>query len=208
MVKSKQSTPTLRLPAFDQASDTLNVVIETPKGCRNKYKYDEQLGVFKLNGVLPTGAVFPYDFGYVPGTLGEDGDPLDVLLLMDEPAFVGCLVPSRLVGVIEAEQTERDGKTMRNDRLVAVAQDAHNYRDLKSLKDINENLLREICHFFVSYNEIRGKQFKELGRHGPGRAHKLLAVGVSAGASAEAEGGDFITTESKAGRQQTNGEHK
>ena len=71
-----------------------NVVIETPKGCRNKYKFDDEAGVFALGGVLPAGAVFPFDFGYIPATRGQDGDPLDVLILMDEPAFVGCVVPA------------------------------------------------------------------------------------------------------------------
>src|ERR671939_103970 len=104
------------LAAFDNESEDLNVVIETPKGNRNKFKYDEERGLFKLSGVLPMGAVFPFDFGFIPSTLGGDGDPLDVLVLMDEPAFTGCLVPARLIGVVEAEQTE-EGETQRNDRL-------------------------------------------------------------------------------------------
>ena len=90
------------LKPFDEESGDLNVVIETPKGCRNKYKFDEKTEIFKLGGVLPIGASFPFDFGFIPNTLGGDGDPLDVLLLMDEPAVPGCLVPARLVGVIEA----------------------------------------------------------------------------------------------------------
>src|ERR671932_1198574 len=97
------------VPPFDADSGELQVLIETPKGSRNKFKFDEQLGRFRLSGVLPMGAVFPFDFGFVPATLAEDGDPLDVLVLMDEPAFPGCLIPSRLLGAIEAEQTERDG---------------------------------------------------------------------------------------------------
>jgi inorganic pyrophosphatase len=110
-----------RLPAFDRAEGHLNALVDTPKGSRNKFKYDAKLGLYVLGGVLPVGASFPYDFGFVPSTRGGDGDPLDVLLLMEEPAFVGCLVPTRLVGVIEAEQTERDGDTERNDRLIGVA---------------------------------------------------------------------------------------
>src|SRR5881392_941690 len=106
------------LPPFDEQSHAVNVVIETPKGSRNKFKFDESCGVFSLGSVLPAGSVFPYDFGYIPGTRADDGDPLDVLLLMDVPAFAGCRVQSRLIGVIEAEQTDKDG-TERNDRLVA-----------------------------------------------------------------------------------------
>src|SRR6478609_592733 len=104
--ESTPVTPFARLGPFDAETGDLNMIIDTPKGSRNKFKYDEQHGLFKLSGVLPAGAVFPYDFGYVPATLGDDGDPIDVLVLMDEPAFVGCLVAARLIGVIEAEQTE------------------------------------------------------------------------------------------------------
>src|SRR5262245_31454553 len=113
------------LAAFDADSGELNAVIDTPQGSRNKFKFDEGHGLFKLSGVLPAGAVFPHNFGYVPATEGGDGDPLDVLVLMDEPVFVGCLVPSRLIGDIKAEQTEK-GRTTRNDRLIAVAADSHN----------------------------------------------------------------------------------
>ena len=164
-----------RLPAFD-SEDRLNVIIDTPKGSRNKFEYDEEYGVFKLGGVLPAGAIFPFDFGFVPSTTGGDGDPLDVLVLMDEPTFVGCLVSARLIGVIEAEQTE-EGETTRNDRLIAVAAESRNHRDVNSLDQINENLAAEIEHFFVSYNAIKGKEFKPLGRFGPGGAQKVVAEG-------------------------------
>lgn len=158
--------------------EELNVVIETPKGSRNKYNYDEKLGLFKLGGVLPSGASFPFDFGFVPSTLGGDGDPLDVLVLMDEPAFAGCLVRTRLVGVVEAEQTERDGETMRNDRLVGVAAGARLHTRVRTLDDLGTTLLEEIEHFFASYNEFKGKVFKPLARSGPGRATELVEEGV------------------------------
>jgi len=164
------------LEAFTADGD-LNVIIETPKGSRNKFNYDEKLGLYKLGGVLPAGAIFPFDFGFVPATVGGDGDPLDVLLLMDEPVFVGCLVEARLIGVIEAEQTE-DGNTMRNDRLIAVAIKSRNHRDVNSLDDINEHLREEIVHFFVSYNESKGKVFEPLGQYGPERARRLVSEGM------------------------------
>lgn len=181
MAKLRSPHPLTLLPAIDSESKTINVVVETPRGCRNKYRFEEDLGIFSLGSVLPAGAVFPYDFGYVPGTIGDDGDPLDILLLMDVPAFPGCKVASRLIGVIEAQETE-DGKVERNDRLVAVAQDAHDYRDLKSLKDLNPDLLKELEHFFVSYNELRDKQFKLLRHRGPAQAMKLLRIGIRAAA--------------------------
>src|SRR5436190_11771989 len=102
--------PLIELPTDDEESSLINAVIDTPKGSRKKYKYDEDLGLFLLRKELPRGASFPYDFGFIPGTRGEDGDPLDVLVLTDEPSFPGCLARVRLIGVIEAEQTEK-GKT-------------------------------------------------------------------------------------------------
>src|SRR5215211_1775732 len=127
-----------KISPFDDEKGELNVVIETPKDSRNKYAFDEERGVFVLKGVLAAGHSFPYDFGFIPQTVGGDGDPLDVLVLMDEPALPGCLVPSRLIGVIEAEQTERDGKTERNDRLIAVASNSKIHENVKSINDLNE----------------------------------------------------------------------
>src|SRR5436309_9611011 len=94
----------------------MEVMIETPRGKRNKFKYDSKHDRFLLCSVLPAGASFPYDFGFLPGTKGEDGDPLDVLVLMDESAFPGCVIEARLIGVLEIEQAE-DGEKYRNDRL-------------------------------------------------------------------------------------------
>lgn len=177
MVTQKIKTPFAELEAFDAESGELNIVIETPKGSRNKYTYDEKRGVFKLGGILPLGAVFPFDFGYVPATTGGDGDPLDVLVLMDEPAFPGCLVPGRLIGVIEANQTE-DGETTRNDRLIAVATDSRNHSKVRALGDLNSSVCDEIEHFFISYNEFKQKRFEVLGRFGADRAEKIVKSGI------------------------------
>jgi inorganic pyrophosphatase len=108
-----------RMKPVDSKSGYLNVIIETPKGSRNKYKYNETRGLFMFDKALPIGQSFPFDFGFLPSTIGEDGDPLDALVLTDEPTFVGGLVVAKLLGVIEANQTA-DGKTNRNDRFVAV----------------------------------------------------------------------------------------
>ena len=162
-----------KLKPFDRKSGNLNVVIDTPKGSRNKYAFDFKINAYKLKSVLPHGTVFPFDFGSIPGTIAEDGDPLDVLVLMDEPVFIGCLVETRLLGVIEAEQTEA-GKTERNDRLLAVAAESHTDGGLKSLKELDSKLIGEIEHFFVSYNDARGKKFKPRGRKGPAVAKRLI----------------------------------
>jgi len=173
-----QQTSVAELEPFDSKREQWRVVIETPKGSHNKYAFDNDLGAFQLKDVLPEGMVFPYDFGFLPGTLGDDGDPLDVLLLMDEPAFCGCIVPSRLVGVIEAEQTERDGKAERNDRLVAVPVKCRVYSDCTNLKDLNGHRVDEIEAFFVSYNRIHGKKFKVLDTGGPRKAEDLARAGM------------------------------
>lgn len=167
------ATPLNKLAAIDSESGLLNVVIDTPKGSRNKYKLDEQSGQWRLSKMLPQGMAFPYDFGFIPSTRAEDGDPIDVLLLSDEPSFPGCIVPAKLIGVIEAEQTER-GETIRNDRLVAVVETPFNPAEFETLDDVSGQRVDEIEHFFVAYNEVEGKQFKPIARRGPVQAKKIL----------------------------------
>src|SRR5207244_9200538 len=181
--KGAYAAPTILKP-FDKKDRTaVRVVVETPKGSRNKYKFEPKLGSFTLSKVLPDGMVFPYDFGFIPSTLAEDGDPLDVLLLMDEPAFSGCIIQTRLIGVIEGEQTE-NGKSERNDRLVAVANENHTHSDLQNVADINQTLLQEICQFFVNYHQQRGQKFKVLGLEGPKQANRLLQKAIRRGKAA------------------------
>ncbi|MFN2637783.1 MAG: inorganic diphosphatase [Gemmatimonadaceae bacterium] len=166
-----------KMAPIDAESGDFNVIIETPKGSRNKFNYDPDIGLFSLKAVLPAGAVFPFDFGFIPGTLGEDGDPLDVLVLMDEPAFPGCHITARLIGAIEADQTEKDGEVQRNDRLIGVSADAKLYRQVKTLGDVDEALIEQIEHFFISYNMEKGKRFDPRERVGPRKAAKLVENG-------------------------------
>ncbi len=170
--------PLTHLSARRPDSDDLNVIVETPKGSRNKFDYDEEYRLFALGGVLPAGAVFPYDFGFIPSTRGGDGDPLDVLVLLDTPVAMGCVLAVRLVGVIEAEQRERDGASVRNDRLLAVATHAHTHEHVHALADLRPRLLEEIEGFFAHYNRLRGKEFRPVGRGGPERARALLEQGI------------------------------
>lgn len=178
--KADAATPIDRLqPEVKGAEGHFYAVIETTRGSQNKYKYEPDAGYFMLHKVLPVGAVFPYDFGFIPGTQAQDGDPLDVLILMDQSAFTGCVVEIRLVGVIEAEQTEK-GETMRNDRLLGVAVQSNNYENLRSLKEMDENLLDELEHFFVSYDQMAGKKFKPIARRGPNHAQALVEEAIQA----------------------------
>ncbi|MGH9523899.1 MAG: inorganic diphosphatase [Terriglobales bacterium] len=143
----------------------LDVVIETPKGSRNKFSYKEDKRQFRLSKVLPQGMQFPYDFGFVPGTKAEDGDPLDVLVLMEEPAFAGCVVECRLIGVIEAEETN-EGERYRNDRVLAVATTSDLYADVHDVTDLNDAVVEQIEKFFVNYQHVQGVGYKVLARKG------------------------------------------
>ncbi len=163
------------MPAEDPERP-IAAVIETPKGSQNKYAWSPEDQTFRLKKVLPAGAVFPFDFGFIPDTVGGDGDPLDVLVLMDAPAFTGCRLDVRLVGVIEATQAEGQGKPEENDRLIAVAAESNRHRDVRALDDLSPALLDEIEHFFESYNQIEGRRFEVKGRHGPRRAATTVAA--------------------------------
>ena len=164
---------------LDVRKGTCHAIIETPKGCRNKFDYDRDSNLFMLGGLLPEGMMFPFDFGFIPSTLGEDGDPLDILVLMDAPAHVGCLMEVRLIGIINAEQTE-DGKTEANDRLLGVAIHSYDHEDLTSMADVSKTLLDQLEAFFISYNKQRGKKFKITGTGGPKKAVAFLRTGIKA----------------------------
>ncbi|MDB5452231.1 MAG: inorganic pyrophosphatase [Caulobacteraceae bacterium] len=137
------------------------VVVETTKASRSKYVHSPELGAFELRKLLPEGMSFPLDFGFVPSTRAEDGDPLDVLVLHDEPIVMGAVVTVRLIGVIEAEQTE-DGKTERNDRLVAVCIHSQLYRAFGRLEDLGGDFIDHLKQFFVNFNRLEGKSFDVL----------------------------------------------
>jgi inorganic pyrophosphatase len=165
------------LDPIDPDSGLVNAVIEAPRGSRCKYKYDQSAGLFRLSKLLPVGAAFPYNFGFVPSTCGEDGDPLDILVLTDEPVAVGFVVPVRLVGVFEADQTEKDGRTLRNDRLVGVVETPYNPPEVRTLDELGDQRLGEVEHFFVACNEAEDRRFRPVGRHGPDRAERLVEEG-------------------------------
>lgn len=168
------------LTPFDDehgAKHRVNVIIETPSRSTCKYKYDAQTGLFELHKILPAGFAFPFDFGFIPATQGEDGDPLDVIVLIEQSVITGCLVRSRLIGVLEFEQTS-EGKTIRNDRLIAVADASHAYHKIRSLNDVSTQLMDELENFFVAYLTAEDKQVKPLGRFGAQRARKLVEHGA------------------------------
>lgn len=163
----------IELPTIDAKTSLLNVVIEVPKGTRNKWKYDEKLQLFRLSKVLPAGSVFPFDFGFLPSRRSPDGAPLDVLVFSEEPAVVGAVLPVRLLGVIEAEQREAK-KVSRNDRLLGVVETPYNRPREHTLDDLGPGLLDAVETFFITYNRAEGREFKPLARRDAEHARGLI----------------------------------
>jgi inorganic pyrophosphatase len=171
------SAPDQLQPWSEEKGGVANVIIDTPRGSRNKYKWDEKLGIFKVSHVLAAGLAFPFDFGFIPGTHGGDGDPLDVLVLNEELFFSGCLVETRIIGAIEAKQTQ-EKKTNRNDRLIGIAVESRRYGKLRELDEVGAPLLDEIEHFFISYNETRDRVFKPIARRGAKQTIALVQKSI------------------------------
>jgi inorganic pyrophosphatase len=157
-----------QLEPFDAEKKCLNTIIETPKGSRVKYSYDPESGFFILSKSLPAGMAFPFNFGFIPKTLAEDGDPLDILVLNDEPLISGCLLKVRPIAILEATQTEH-GRAVRNDRLIGEALGKETPPGFHSLQ-LDDRTLCQIGFFFTAYNKLYGKKFKVLGTGGPQKA--------------------------------------
>ncbi len=163
-----------RLPhELDRSSGVCRAIIETPKGRRAKYDYDRETGLFRLKTLLPEGMSFPLDFGFIPSTLGGDGDPVDVMALVDEPAEVGALLEVRLIGVIEAEETE-NGRVERNDRVLAVSTASRLHQQVKTPEDLPEAFVDDLEKFWINKDGLEGKHFRPLGVQGPAAAIELV----------------------------------
>jgi inorganic pyrophosphatase len=177
--KNALADPT-KLQSHDQEDQqVIQVIIETPKGSRNKFAFDDEQKVFELKKVLPAGMTFPHDFGFIPSTLAEDGDPTDVLVLMDEPAYPGCLIKCRPVGIIEGKEGKKKDWE-RNDRIVAIEQQNHTYAHVKHIDDLGKKFVKELEDFFVNYHELSGKEFRVIDVRGPGEAKRRIKDGMRA----------------------------
>jgi len=158
---------------LDRERREVKAVIETPKGRRNKFKYEVESQVFSLSRVLPQGFVFPFDFGFIPSTTAPDGDPLDVVVLMEEPAHVGCVLDVRLIGVIRVMQGEGKKRT-RNDRVIAVAVQSYEYKDVSNVSEVRSNIVQQLTDFFALYNKDTSKSDEVEGVDGPDAALRVL----------------------------------
>lgn len=151
----------------------MDVIIETPRGSTEKYDYDPDLKFFRLKKMLPKGMVFPYDFGFIPGTKGEDGDPLDVIVISEFHSFPGCVIKCKLIGGIEAEQSDKKNskKMIRNDRFIGVPEVSAMFG---SMNDLPETILKELEDFFINYNKVQEKEFRVLSVLDAKEAMKLI----------------------------------
>jgi len=154
-------------PKLDAKALTCRAIVECAKGSRAKYAFDVKTRAFELKRLLPEGMSFPLDFGFVPGTVAPDGDPLDIMILNDEPACVGAQIECRLIGLIEGEQTEGNKKPVRNDRVLAVACVSYLFDAVASTGDLGEGVLKNLTEFWVNYDALRGVKFKVVGVKGP-----------------------------------------
>lgn len=157
-----------RIPAQPKPG-VINVLIEIPGGSKNKYEYDKELGAFALDRVLYSSVKYPYDYGFIPNTLADDGDPLDGMVLIDEPTFPGCIIAARPIGFLEMI----DGGD-RDEKILAVPDKDPRYAHVKSLKDIAPHRLEEIAEFFRSYKNLEKKVTQILGWQDVERVQPLV----------------------------------
>jgi inorganic pyrophosphatase len=176
--------------AIGPARDPLEVTVEIPSGSRNKYEYDHRRHRFVLDRVLYSSVHYPCDYGFVDGSLADDGDPLDVLVVISEPTFPGCVVRARPVGVLD--MTDDKGHDY---KILAVAHDDPRWEETHTLEDLSPHRLREIENFFEIYKELEGRPTEVRGWLGTDEAWRIIDRALAAGQRAAAVGGAENETE-------------
>jgi inorganic pyrophosphatase len=176
----------LHLPASSKKGD-VHVVVETPRGSAAKLGYDPELQVFTLSKSLILGLTYPYDWGFIPSTRGEDGDPLDVLVLHDAATAPGLVLKCKIIGVLEVLQSQKGEKAIRNDRLMAVPRDSHREQADKDARELPKQVRKEIEKFFIATDELEDKELEFLGWKGPKSGERLIASARKAFAKQGAE---------------------
>ncbi|GGH05649.1 inorganic diphosphatase [Silvibacterium dinghuense] len=151
----------LELPIGKDMPEVVEAVIEIPLEGINKYEYDKQLGVFRLDRNLYSPVHYPGDYGFIPSTLSDDGDPLDVLVLVDAPSFPGCVMQVRPIGVLEMLD-----QGVLDEKILAVGKNNPRYKGVNDYSEIYPHILREITHFFSIYKDLEGKRVEIHGWHG------------------------------------------
>ena len=164
-----------RIPAQPKPG-LINVLIEIPAGSKNKYEFDKDMQAFALDRVLYSSVQYPYDYGFVPNTLADDGDPLDGMVLMDQPTFPGCVIAARPIGMLEMI----DGGD-RDEKILCVPDKDPRYASVLSLKDVAPHRLEEIAEFFKTYKNLEKKVTQILGWKDVDAVMPLLEQCVKAG---------------------------
>ncbi|MGI6208586.1 MAG: inorganic diphosphatase [Anaerolineae bacterium] len=175
------------LSAGDRVPDIVNVVIEIPAGTRNKVEYDPVYGVFRVDRVLHTPMHYPGDYGFIPGTLSPDGDPLDALVLVTEATFTGCVLSSRPIGILEMIDEDR-----RDQKILAVPEADPRFDEVVSLDGLGHHLLREVEFFFSVYKELEGKKTVAQGWHQVEAARAAIVDAARAFAEKHGRDGEAV----------------
>ena len=161
------------LPPGDDAPNTVNVVVEIPKGSANKIEFDPEAGIFRLDRVLHSPMYYPGDYGFIPGTLSPDGDALDVLVLVTDPTFMGCVITARPIGVLAMR--DEAGK---DEKILAVPDNDPRFTEYHDTTDLPAHLLKEAEYFFNIYKELEGKPTVVVGWEGVGKAHEIIQQAI------------------------------
>ncbi len=162
----------IRLAPFTEEGD-VRVVVETPRGSQAKFAYDPEIHAFALSKSLLTGLAYPHDWGFVPSTRADDGDPLDVMVIHDAATFPGTVLTCRIIGVLQIEQKSK-GKVERNDRVFAVPRRSHAEQGLRDVRDLSAAVRQELEKFFIATDELEDKRLNILGWKGPKAAMKTV----------------------------------
>lgn len=158
------------LPTGPNPPDTLNAIIEIPRGSRNKYELDKETGLFRFDRLLYSAVYYPGDYGFIPRTLADDDDPLDVLVMVTEPTFPGCFMEVRPIGVFEM----RDEAGL-DEKILAVPVRDPLYDEFHELEHVAPHFLREVTHFFGIYKELEGVQTTVSGWSGREAAREIVS---------------------------------
>jgi len=161
-----------KLPSLDDDGN-IHVVVETPRGARAKLTYDPQLRVFVLSKSLMTGLTYPHDWGFIPSTVAEDGDPVDALVIHDAATFPGLVMKCKAIGVLEIRERSKK-RTQRNDRIMAVPLHSHAEGGLRDVRQLSKQVRLELEKFFVATAELQSKTLECVGRRGQKRAMQLI----------------------------------
>lgn len=172
-------TNLMKLPTFSD-DDKVYVVVETPRGSRAKLDYDPKLKSFTLSKSLLAGLTYPYDWGFLPRTKAQDGDPLDVMVMHDAATFPGLVLTCKIIGVLQVEQHSNGKKSERNDRIFAVPRGSHAEKDFSDVRELSSAMREELEKFFVATDELEDKKLKILGWKGPKAAFKAVKQAAKA----------------------------